>query len=63
MSSELYMGTDSPGWQRMMGGRTIYIHLETGDTLYWKTEELHICQYDNSDGDLFHITACFEFVG
>ena len=61
-SSELYMGTDSLGYHRMMGGRTIYIYLETGDTLSWKTEQLEKCQYDNS-GDLFHITACFEFVG
>ena len=58
-SSELYMGTNSPGYHRMMGGRTVYIHLETGDTLYWKTEELDKCQ----NGVLFHITACFEFVG
>ena len=63
MSSELYMGTDSPGWQRMMGGRTIYIHLETGDTLYWKTDELQNCASKKSSGDLFNITACFEFVG
>ena len=61
--SELYMGTDATGYHRMMGGRTIYIHLETGDTLYWQTEQLNSCtNYENS-GDLFHITACFEFVG
>ena len=61
--SELYMGTNASGYHRMMGGRTIYIHLETGDTLYWQTEQLDKCDYKNSDGDLFHITACFEFVG
>ena len=59
MSSELYMETEASGWYRLMGGRTIYIHLETGDTLYWKTEELQNC----GNPVLFHITACFEFVG
>ena len=62
--SELYLGTNASGYHRMMGGRTVYIHLNLGDILYWKAEHLEYKLIGgHQTNDLFHTTSCFHFVG